>query len=488
MKAIMVMFDTLNRRYLAPYGCDWVRTPNFSRLAEHGVTFDNSYVGSLPCMPARRDMLTGRYNFLHRSWGPIEPYDDVFPEILKEGGVYSHLVTDHQHYWEDGGATYHNRYNSYEFIRGQEGDAWKGLVDASDLVGDATAPPSPLGRQDLVNRRYTRDEATFPLVKTFRRGIEFIETNRASDNWYVQVETFDPHEPFRAPDRFRALYPDDYTGPSLDWPVYGPVTEGPEQVGHLRRQYASLVSMCDEYLGRILDVMDRHDLWKDTLLIVNTDHGFLLGEHGEWAKCVQPFYNEVAHTPLFVWDPRTGVTGERRKSLVQLIDIAPTVLEFFGLPIPGTVMGEPLTRTLLDDTPVRRTALFGMHGGHVNITDGRYVYMRGPQNPDNQPLNNYVLMPTHMRRRFGANELKQASLSAPFNFTKGIPLLRVPGTGAHACSNLETMLFDLEKDPGEEAPYRDQNVEAVLLEDMRAILKANDAPKDQFVRLGLDES
>jgi len=76
MKAIMVMFDSLNRHFLSSYGCDWTHTPNFMRLAERSVTFDNNYAGILPCIPARREIYTERYNFLHRSWGPIEHFDD----------------------------------------------------------------------------------------------------------------------------------------------------------------------------------------------------------------------------------------------------------------------------------------------------------------------------------------------------------------------------------------------------------------------------
>ena len=110
MKAITVMFDSLNRHMLQPYGGDWVQTPNFQRLSERTATFDNAFIGSMPCMPARRELHTGRYNFLHRSWGPLEPFDDSMPQILGEEGIHSHLVTDHYHYWEDGGATYHNRF------------------------------------------------------------------------------------------------------------------------------------------------------------------------------------------------------------------------------------------------------------------------------------------------------------------------------------------------------------------------------------------
>ncbi|MGI8768772.1 MAG: sulfatase-like hydrolase/transferase [Propionibacteriaceae bacterium] len=94
MKAIMVMFDSLNRHLLPPYGPTFVHAPNFQRLAERTATFDNCYAGSMPCLPARRELHTGRYNFLHRSWGPLEPFDDSVPELLRTAGVHSHLTSD----------------------------------------------------------------------------------------------------------------------------------------------------------------------------------------------------------------------------------------------------------------------------------------------------------------------------------------------------------------------------------------------------------
>ncbi len=112
MRAIMVMYDTLRLDVLPSYGGDEIPLPNFQRLAERTVTFDKSYVCSLPCMPARREIHTGRPNFLHRSWGPMESYDDSMPEILKTHGVYTHIVSDHNHYVEDGGGTYFPRYSS----------------------------------------------------------------------------------------------------------------------------------------------------------------------------------------------------------------------------------------------------------------------------------------------------------------------------------------------------------------------------------------
>ncbi|WP_199730405.1 hypothetical protein [Amycolatopsis panacis] len=65
-------------------------------------------------------------------------------------------------------------------------------------------------------------------------------------------------------------------------------------------------------VGRVLDFMDAHEMWCDTMLIVNTDHGFLLGEHGWWAKPVQSWFEELVHLPMFCWELRTGVAGGRR--------------------------------------------------------------------------------------------------------------------------------------------------------------------------------
>jgi len=485
MKAIMVMFDSLNRRMLPPYGCDWIHAPNFKRLAERTVTFDNSYVASLPCMPARRELHTGRYNFLHRSWGPLEPFDDSMPEILRNNGVYTHLISDHQHYWEDGGCTYHHRYSTWEIVRGQEGDRWKGQVKEPDI-------PEHLGqfwRQDAVNRSYMKCEADQPQAQTFKLGLEFIEKNHDQDRWFLHLETFDPHEPFFTMQRYKDLYPHEYNGHHFDWPNYARVTEKPDQVEHCRYQYAALLSMCDHYLGKILDLMDKLDMWKDTMLIVNTDHGFLLGEHDWWAKCVQPFYNEIAHTPLFIWDPRFGIKAEHRKALVQTIDLAPTLLEFFGVDMPADMQGKPLKKVIQNDECIREAGLFGVHGGHVNVTDGRYVYMRAPKGPDNRPLYNYTLMPTHMRAMFSIDELKTAVMTGPFKFTKGCPVMRINAEGWKGLEAHEfgTMLFDLVKDPFQLSLIKDGQIEKRMIKHMVQLMKENDAPTEQYERLGLEE-
>ncbi len=498
MRTILVMFDSLNRRFLPNYGCDWVKAPNFERLDERCVTFENAYIGSMPCMPARREMHTGRYNFLHRSWGPMEPYDDSVPEILKHNGIYSHLVSDHQHYWEDGGATYHTRYSSWECFRGQEGDPWKADLNPNIIPVHSVTPSSGKSGNDLINRMPVQDminrsqmdrEEKMPQARTFAAGLEFLKTNWTYDNWFLQIETFDPHEPFFTQKEYQALYDETFIGWDADWPPYGPCNDSEDVVRHVRTKYAALVSMCDRYLGKVLDFMDTHDMWKDTALIVTTDHGYLLGEHQWWAKSIMPLYNEIAHIPMFAWDPRVGKRGERRSALVQNMDIAATVLELNGQPLTQDMLAKPIRQVIEDDTPIHDCILFGHHASHVNITDGRYVYLRAPLSRESAPAFEYTLMPTHIRSMFSPKELEKVELSEPFSFTKGIRLMKIPvfnfpGQWSDTY-RFGTKLYDLSADPAELHPIEDLEAELRLINRMRELMLENDAPKEQYGRMGI---
>jgi arylsulfatase A-like enzyme len=502
MKTIFVLFDSLNRRSLGCYGGAAVATPNFDRLAARSITFDNHYAGSLPCMPARRDMHTGRLSFLHRSWGPLEPFDNSFAEILHRGGVYSHLVSDHYHYWEDGGASYHNRYDTFEFVRGQERDPWKAMVEPPWERFKQMYHPVQYSEkrrhkfaQYMINREFIRDYADFPSVRCFDGGFEFLDRNRDAKDWLLHVETFDPHEPFHAPERFRAAHPTAYRGPVLDWPPYARVTEAPEECEELRANYCATVALCDHELGRLLDYMDTHGMWDDTALVVTTDHGFLLGEHDWWAKILMPCYNEVAHIPLFLHHPGLrDRAGTRCATLTQTIDVAPTLLALHGQQAPAECEGRSLMDTVLGKVPTREGLLYGVFGSAVNITDGRYTYFRYPRDLRGADLFQYTLMPAHMKELFSVAELADATLAPPFPFTKGVPLLKVPATpkspvffghGPGGQQDVDTVLYDLARDPAQLVPIRDADVEARLLGVMGRLMRANDAPAESYSRLGL---
>ena len=95
-----------------------VQTPHLDAFAERSCVFDNHWIGSAPCMPARRDILTGRYNFLERPWGPIEPFDVTLPQCLRAQGAFCHITTDHCHYLRTGGEGYLQEFNTWDYHRG----------------------------------------------------------------------------------------------------------------------------------------------------------------------------------------------------------------------------------------------------------------------------------------------------------------------------------------------------------------------------------
>jgi len=500
MKTILVMFDSLRRDLLSVNGGP-IDTPNFERLAAASVQFDSCYAGSLPCMPARRELHTGRYNFLHRSWGPLEPFDDSMPAILSENGVYTHLATDHYHYVQEGGATYHGRYDSWVCNRGQESDQFVAdLAPHASLDAPNQLSPESVtermrearrvgGWQNLKNRKEINGEHEYPMAKTFSNGLDFLERNSNYDNWFLQIETFDPHEPFTSPERYleKFMDPDDFSSP--DWPPYARVQESKDTIDKMRAKYFALMSFCDAELGKVLDMMDKKNLWEDTMLIVNTDHGFLLSEHEYWGKGTSPNYEELVHNPLFMYDPRSKCKGERRRCLVQTIDIAPTVLEFFGIGRPKDMLGIPLRDAIQSNCTVHDYALFGYFGAPLGITDGRYVLLHNIENPDIQ-VHEYTLLPTHMKSFFSLDELQSAVLSEPFKFTKGTRLLqtdaKVNPRFLHALKNGD-LLFDVVTDPTQKCPLVDKEITERLLEAAATMFDENDAPKELYKYFGLSE-
>ncbi|MDG3085358.1 sulfatase [Vibrio hannami] len=491
MKAVVVMFDTLTKNFISTYGGDAI-TPNFSRLAEKTVQFNRFYIGSAPCMPARREMHTGRYNFLHRSWGPIEPFDFSMPEFLSKNCVHTHLVTDHKHYWRDGGATYHTRYSTCEFVRGQEGDRWKGHVEKPKVEYTGNEEQAVIDRrvrrieQDFINRNYMQEEHQHTLARTMSAGLEFIHKNAKQDNWFLQLECFDPHEPFFVPDKYLKMYgctQSDFDG----WMYYNANTDSPEKQRLIRIFYKALITMCDDYLGKVLDTFDEHSLWEDTLLIVNTDHGFLLGEHEWWGKNIMPVYNEIANIPFYIYDPVSRRQGEQCEALAQTIDIPATLMDFFGHDVPKVMEGRPITKYLRADEKIRDYALFGYFGAHINVTDGESVYMRAPREKENSQFE-YTLMPTAIDSRFSVKQLRKAELVRGFDFCQGCNLLKVPSeinyTNAY---RFWDKLYNVDADPTQMTPLFNWNKELELAEKIVGLMKSNDAPTELLSRYSLED-
>ena len=503
MKTILLTMDSLNRHMLGIYGGKKAQTPNIDRLAKRSVVFDGHWLGSAPCMPARRDMMTGRLNFLERNWGPIEPFDKTLPMILRQNGVFTHMITDHYHYFEIGGEGYCQLFDTWEFIRGQEWDPW---------VSAVSPPQKPKGHTGRFNAQYEMNKTLFtkddeyPSPKTFLTACDWLEKNHEAENFFLMLDVFDPHEPFDAADEFLALYETGYSGSEYNWPHYGPATESIDSQNHLINRYLAKLSMADKYLGKLLDVMDKHSLWEDSLFILTTDHGHMLGEHGFNGKSVMHLYNELSHLPLIMHLPGGAFAGKRVGGISQNIDLLPTILEYFNISPPGCIHGQSLINIAEGIHPSKKTALFGYFGKTVNITDGRRTYYRSPAREDNHPCFQYAAMPTSFMNYWGMEGIIKdkgylnayhipednmvKSVSGQFLPYTPFPVYKIPCSKEEVKDEglkyiSESLLFDIESDYGQQKPIRDAQIESEMKEMLVAAMKEADAPKEQYERLGL---
>jgi arylsulfatase A-like enzyme len=485
MKVIMILSDSLNRHYLPTYGNQWVIAPNLERLSRRSIVFDNHWIGSAPCMPARRDIITGRLNFLEREWGGLEPFDIPFPHLLQdEAGVFCHMETDHYHYFHVGGENYHMPFNSWAFHRGQELDTFISRVSSRKK-------PEHLGKwsdQYAKNQIAFVTTADFPTQKTFRGAIDWLKANENEDNYFLWLEIFDPHEPFDCPDEYLQLYGDDWEGPLYNWSGYDKVDAESAATRHLQKQYAATLTMMDEWFGKLLDELERQNAFEDTLIILTTDHGHLLGERGLTGKNNWHAWNELAHIPLIVHLPSSQHAGERRNQLTQNVDIMPTVLDYFQVPLQHQIHGESWKPMLEDNVPAKRSAvLYGWFGQSVNVTDGTCTYLRAPASADNQPLYRYFLTPGSFSLRDVCRKqfYDQAELGQFLPYTD-YPVIRARAYRPRSPDWESTLLYDIQNDYAQTSNLAgtelEQAYEKLLIETMEAM----DAPPWQYERLGLE--
>ena len=171
--------------------------------------------------------------------------------------------------------------------------------------------------------------------------------------------------------------------------------------------------------------------------------------------------------------------------MTQTIDLAPTLLDFFGLEPTKDMEGKSLKNVISGDEKIRDYALFGYFGSQINITDGKYLYMHSAEHPE-LPLYQYTLMPTHMRSMFSMEELSRADLAGPFSFTKGAPVLKVPSRPVNGNSNaFGSMLFDLEKDNAKSILEQSPKIVAEMKKQIGNYMRQNDAPEEYYERMGI---
>jgi len=497
--AIVILPDSLNRHMLGAYGGREFPTPNLDRLAARSLRFTKHYAASLPCIPARHDILCGAWDFLWRPWGSVEIWEDAITAHLRKAGVVSQLISDHPHLFETGGENYHVDFTAWDYQRGHEGDPWKTKADPSW----AGAPMFGFQRDIPYDRSrgWFKSEADFPGPRTMQAAANWIGENAgAHDRFFLFVDEFDPHEPFDTPDHYVKRTDPDWDGAPLIWPPYavdavkrGVITE--REGRHIRALYGAKLMMIDHWLGRILDAIDAQDLWCDTMVILCTDHGHYLGEKDIWGKPAVPLYETMARIPLFIAMP--GVAAGTCDALTTSVDIFATLAEFFGVAekIRQRTHGVSLLPLLSGQKKsVRDWILAGVWGREVHYIDGTIKYARAPSG-ENAPLsmwsNRWSTMPTHILTR--EQELPLPDERARLDRMPGskVPVIRQMWDASDALPYWAgrrfsgNHLFDLRNDPGEDANLTGTSGEKAALEALHAALKSIDAPAEQFARLGL---
>jgi len=496
---ILILLDSLNRHMLGAYGGAEFPTPNLDRLAARSLRFTRHYAASLPCIPARHDILCGAWDFLWRPWGSVELWEDAITHPLRKAGVVSQLISDHPHLFETGGENYHVDFTAWDYQRGHEGDPWKTRGDPSWAGAPMFGP-----RRDMPydrSRGWFRGEADFPGPRTMQAAANWIGENAgAHARFFLFVDEFDPHEPFDTPDDYIRRTDPDWDGPPLIWPAYavGGVEKGvltAREGRHTRARYGAKLMMIDHWLGRVLDAIDAQDLWRDTMVILCTDHGHYLGEKDIWGKPAAPLYDIMARIPLMIAAP--GVAPGACDALTTSADLHATLAEVFG--VADKVRQRTHGRSLLPlltgaKTAIRDWILAGVWGREVHYIDGRIKYARAPAG-ENAPLsmwsNRWSTMPTHFLER--ERELPLPDGRAVLARMPGseVPVIRqtwdasdhVPYWAYAKFSG--NHLYDLANDPAETENRAGGASERDAADALRAALEEVEAPPEQFVRLGL---
>ncbi len=516
---LVVLLDSLNRHHLGCYGGTEFETPNLDRFADRSVRFTNHVTGSLPCMPARHDILVGSLDFLWRCWGSIELWESSIVADIGLADVPSVLFTDHPHLFETGGENYHTDFAAWDYVRGHEGDPWKTHADPSWMGAPALAA-KPGGwfwqRQfggDGLHRHYDDSrtffgaEEDFPGPKTMQATADWLTTGAPHhDRWFCFVDEFDPHEPFDTPERWLSRYQDDpLPDELLIWPPYvvGGISNGhiSEAEGrHILANYGAKVSMIDHWFGRVLDALDKGDLWSNTAVIVCTDHGHYLGDqrdgHDIWGKPAVPQFEPLGHTPLLIHWPGAE-PGSTCDALTTNVDIHATIADVFSVSPGHRTHGRSLTPLLNGEADsIRDWAVGGVFGNWVQVTDGRRKYARAPA-VDGFPLsmwsNRWSTMPVPLKDFQG---LPAPDDRATLDYLPGssVPVIRQPFTdgdrlpfwangsrivGQHHC-------YDLDVDPDEAENRTGEALESDMTELLRQALLELSAPAEQLTRLGIE--
>ena len=392
---LLITLDQFRGDCLSAAGHPVVRTPGLDRLAAHGVSFRRHYSQSAPCSPGRAALYTGTYQFNNRVVANGTPLDHRFDNVAlaaRRGGYRPVLFgyTDQGIDPRDATGPEDPRLSSYEGVL-------PGFEVELDLTGEAAPWIAALrssghdvsgGIWHLLATESARPAEHGLSAFTTDRLIGWLGEQRTP--WFAHASYLRPHPPFSAAGRWAEAFDPDRCGGAIEpiepqarhgvhrglmgHPFFAPPTTERE-LRHLRSQYFGMIADVDEQMSRLWNALEQCGVWDDTIVIVTSDHGEQLGDHGLMGK--GGFFESSYHVPAIVRDPRYPEQhGAAVSSFTENVDVFPTICDAIGVEVPVQCDGLPLTPFLRGEPPPwwRTAAHWEFDWRSTHIADGPHQW------------------------------------------------------------------------------------------------------------------
>ncbi len=401
LNLIVLTSDSFRADNLAAYGSQWIDTPNLNQFAKESILFESAYPEGLPTIPIRRQIYTGRrifpthFYFQQDSvkipgWHELFLEDVTLSETLQAAGYSTALIADLPHLFKPG-RNFHRGFNYYEWVRGQEIDFFaqaprtkpdfttlysQEYLDtvASSFGGKGGPAFQGFLNQYTANRKRWTKRASSVVETTATSALSWLHDNHDQGPFYLQVEIFDPHEPWDPPQHFLERYLKNPTKHSWPEPPYGDIKVPEEGVKRLRANYAGEASNVDFWVGKIIQKIKDLGLYDNSIVVFLADHGALLNEQDQWVKGPEKLRTQVTHVPLLIHLPHNQYAGKRVSGFVQHADLVPTFLGRLSLKPSARVTGEDLWPYVADEKTNNREFIVSAYGYIASVRTHEWNY------------------------------------------------------------------------------------------------------------------
>jgi arylsulfatase A-like enzyme len=384
MNVLLLIIDSLRPDHVGAYGSP-VRTPNVDALAARGVRFERAFPEAMVTIPARRSIFTTKRIFPFRNfvpneelgqspgWLPIEDTARTFTSELRRHGYWVAQVSDNPHLaFTKAFEPFRKSFSHWKSVVGQSG-FYRSPESVSIETVHGWLPPflrderyMPGMRKYLANSGAGVHEEETCCARLYTEAARTLDEARLRQPFCLTVDCFDPHEPWSPTRKYIDMYGDpDYEGPEIGVTPYGFARNfSDEQIRRLRAVYAAEATMTDAWLGHFMRRFYELGLADNTVIMVLSDHGYLLGERGYTGKVPSQLYPELAQVPFVLVHPDDSGAGRTSRYFASTHDVGPTLLSMVGIRPPGWMEGADLSPALDGAEPGQRREFH--YGGMYN--------------------------------------------------------------------------------------------------------------------------